>query len=260
MSLWNKLRPMISSGSSSGMAKVGFALATAFALGTASTVAFPSPSATTGRKEEARRWNGPVYAPLTASRVYCEAAAHQKNGESLASPSSVLSEELNASNEYELMNPPSRMDLNSHAVGQLLQPGKIERYEIYKKKNAAPSMDAKDLHVVTALVDFGDSLDGHPKVVHGGILALVLDDVFGFSFGALGVRYAVTANLNLNFRAPTPAGTSVKIQVELERRENRKLYFKGEVTSLDGSVIYAESTCLYIIPRSVWEKMNNGES
>jgi acyl-coenzyme A thioesterase PaaI-like protein len=290
------LKPMFAppcNASSSGLAKVGLALATVFAIGTTSTaMAFQSRSAEhtrplLGRKEESlsalpfqntrNHWAGPTqHVPLfRATAVQCEAqrlpqgqvstSTENVNGNGNGATSSTLSEELGASALFQRMNPPSRMDLDSHAVSQLLQPDKIARYEVYKKRNPSVSSftdteDATNMHVVTALVDFGTALDGHPKVVHGGILALILDDVFGFSFEALGAPMAVTANLNLNYRAPTPGGTSVIIQVQLERRENRKLYFQGQVTSLDGSLLYAESTCLYIIPRSVWETMEHKSS
>jgi acyl-coenzyme A thioesterase PaaI-like protein len=283
------LKPMLASprnASSSGLAKIGLAMATVFAIGSTYTVvAFPSSRWSIdntrpllGRKEEhdnintlpfqstQKPWTGRVTAVQCEAqpRDHISTTARINGADDLKTTSSTLSEELDASPLYQRMNPPSRMDLNSHAVSQLLQPDKIARYEIYKKLHhptttmTTSSMDTEDIenrHVVTALVDFGTALNGHPQVIHGGILALVLDDVFGFSFEALGVPMAVTANLNLNYRAPTPAGTSVMIRVQLERQENRKLYFQGQVTSLDDRVIYAESTCLYIIPRSVWETM-----
>lgn len=175
-----------------------------------------------------------------------------------------LSTQLSDNIQYERLNSPARLELHTHAVSGLFSPNKIARYEIYKRLVDTEKVDpASSLltppqeHLITALVDFGDSLDGHPGIVHGGILSLVLDDIFGFAFWAIGVPFAVTANLSVDYRTPTPANTSVMVRVYLDRRENRKIYFKGEIISLDGSVVFAESTCLYIIPRAVWEKMGN---
>lgn len=87
-------------------------------------------------------------------------------------------------------------------------------------------------------------------MVHGGILSLILDDFLGFGFKALGVPMAVTANLNVDFRAPVFAGTEARIQAQLEHREGRKLYWKVQMMSMDDETLYAECTSLYIIPRS----------
>ena len=299
--LWKPLLAPARNSSFFGLPTMGLALATlVFAIGsTCSILAFQLPldanTRSMGRKKEDGiqstlpytntriRWMGPPTPFLfgaSAMSVQCEAQPHGEEEEkssstpvvngfrledsmSSSSSSSALSKQLSASLQYERMNPPSRMDWNSHAVSQLLQPDKIARYEIFKKKLSDPDdslTNIKNVHIVTALVDFGTALDGHPSIVHGGIVALVLDDVFGFSFEAMGVPMAVTANLNLNYRAPTPAGTSVLIRVYLERQENRKLYFQANVTSLDGSVVYADSTCLYIIPRSVWETIEQNHT
>jgi acyl-coenzyme A thioesterase PaaI-like protein len=86
-------------------------------------------------------------------------------------------------------------------------------------------------------------------VVHGGIVALLFDDCMGFGFWAMGVQYAVTANLSVDYRAPVPADSRVLVRVRLSKQEGRKLYFTAQMTNLDGSVLYAEATSLYIIPR-----------
>ena len=83
-----------------------------------------------------------------------------------------------------------------------------------------------------------------------------LDDIFGFSFYAMGVPMAVTANLSLDYRASLSSNSSVLIHVFLEKGENRKLYFRADVTSLDGKILYTESSCLYIVKaRSIGSTM-----
>jgi acyl-coenzyme A thioesterase PaaI-like protein len=209
------------------------------------------------------------------------AARTQENTTELPAPvqdelASLLNQKFNGSGTiYERLNPPQRQEEDTHAVGQMLRPNMIERYEIYKNKDNAgtalssaaamanctssdqpPNTRPVDNNIVTGLLKFGNSLDGHPGIVHGGILALVLDDVFGYSYEAIGVPHAVTANLHLDYRAPVPAGSSVLIHVHLVKREKeRKLYFQAEITSLDGTVVYTEASCLYIIPKSVYNSM-----
>ena len=159
---------------------------------------------------------------------------------------------------YHRMPLPERgHEKNGHAIfGLLLGTNMIESYDIYRRpdddddddddnNNKTSSFD----NVIIAYVKFGNKVDGHPGIVHGGILSLLFDDAMGFAYEALGVTMAVTANLNVDYRSPVPAGTNVKISAQLERREGRKLFWKAQMTSIDRTVLYAEASSLYIIPR-----------
>jgi adenylylsulfate kinase len=123
----------------------------------------------------------------------------------------------------------------------------IERYDIWKRKKGVAD---ETNNVVIGHVKFGNNLDGHPTVVHGGILSLIFDDICGFAYEALGVSHAVTANLHVDYRAPVPAGTEVRVAVQLDSREGRKIFWKAQMTSMDQEILYAEASSLYIIPRS----------
>lgn len=69
----------------------------------------------------------------------------------------------------------------------------IQAYEIYK------STDPENKEVLS-IFHFGDALNGHPGVVHGGILALAFDNSFGWVSIAGSSPPGVTANLNINYR------------------------------------------------------------
>lgn len=68
----------------------------------------------------------------------------------------------------------------------------VETFEVYLNPTTS------EIHVVA---HFGCGLNGHPSVVHGGILALAFDETFGWllHFG-LKTNQAFTANLNVNYR------------------------------------------------------------
>ena len=88
--------------------------------------------------------------------------------------------------------PPPPINITNVALHDTLQGnGMIEAYEVYKKK---------DSQEVICFVRFGNRLNGHPGVVHGGILSLAVDNSFGWLFISQKFGPAFTANLNINFR------------------------------------------------------------
>ena len=172
-------------------------------------------------------------------------------------------------NCYERMKTPER-GVAEHAIfGTLNGDTLIESYEVFKPTKTASKgrqlqqtttttttnddNDNGDDNVLIAYVKFGSHLNGHTGVVHGGILSLMFDDIMGFGYEALrrdvdDIPMAVTANLNVDFRKPVLEGTRVRMDVQLERREGRKLFWKARmIDSLDPTILYAEATSLYII-------------
>ncbi len=147
---------------------------------------------------------------------------------------------------YEKMPLPERGFHQGHAIfGVLLGENMIESYDVYRRLDGSI-----DQNIIVAHVKLGNRIDGHPGVVHGGILSLIFDDVLGYGFEALGIKMAFTANLSVDYRAPVPAGTMIRVQAQLEHREGRKLFWRAQMTSMDRETLFAECSCLYIIPRS----------
>jgi len=84
--------------------------------------------------------------------------------------------------------------------------------------------------------------------VHGGITSLVFDNTFGWLFFSLNLPLAVTANLNVNYRAPLPMNTTCVLQCKLVRMEGRKMFMEATMHDLHGTKI-ADSTSLFIALR-----------
>ena len=79
-----------------------------------------------------------------------------------------------------------------NAVHETLEgQGLIEEYGVYRK--------AGDQEI-TCIASFGDRVNGHPGIVHGGIISTVFDNTFGWLFTILDYPSSFTANLNVNFR------------------------------------------------------------
>jgi len=160
---------------------------------------------------------------------------------------------------FEPVTTPDRYAAPQHAIfGTLAGDSRIEAYEVYRPTRTTPLADEKleantNLLVLVATVSFGTHLNGHGGVVHGGILSLLFDDIMGWGCNEVlsPSKVPVTANLNVDFRRPVSEGTRVRIEVVLERKEGRKLFWKARMLgALDENgeeVLYAEATSLYIV-------------
>ena len=99
---------------------------------------------------------------------------------------------------------------------------------------------------VRARCVFSASHAGSPSRVHGGVLALVLDEVLGTAVTSAGVS-GMTVSMTVSLRAGTPFGVPVEIVARLTGREGRKSYASGEIV-VDGATT-AEATAVYVSER-----------
>ncbi|KND90484.1 hypothetical protein TOPH_04928 [Tolypocladium ophioglossoides CBS 100239] len=107
---------------------------------------------------------------------------------------------------------------------------------------------------LVSVVYVGEDLCGHPGIVHGGMLATMLDEGLAWCcFGALPHNIGVTANLNINYRRPTPAGSFLVLRAETTKVEGRKAWVKGRIELLaepgEKPTVLTEADALYISPK-----------
>ncbi|HEY2641471.1 MAG TPA: PaaI family thioesterase [Streptosporangiaceae bacterium] len=82
----------------------------------------------------------------------------------------------------------------------------------------------------------GPVFEGGPGLVHGGIVALLIDHAMG-CVAASADRPAMTVRLAIRYRRPTPLGVPLTVTAALDRIEGRKLHLSavikaaGEVTA-----------------------------
>ena len=91
----------------------------------------------------------------------------------------------------------------------------------------------------------GAAYEGPPDHVHGGVLALVLDQLLGESAGA-GGRPGMTGTLTLVYRRPTPLG-DLRTEAWIDRTEGHKTWAKGHILGPEGVTVEAEG--VFILPR-----------
>lgn len=100
---------------------------------------------------------------------------------------------------------------------------------------APPLRFVRDGDDAVARVSYPAVYEGIPGNVHGGHLAAGFDVALGFA-AAIGGAPSVTGTLTLRYRRPTPTNTVLEYRARLERRDGRKLYVAGTLTTPDGTV------------------------
>lgn len=137
---------------------------------------------------------------------------------------------------------------NNLTAGALLGPGRVPFPPV-------AWLDAEGAGRAFVQIGFaGDALCGHPGIVHGGYLATVLDEGLArVAFAALPSGVGVTANLNVNYKAPCKAGQYIVLRGELTKAEGRKAWVEGRIETLpvgdEAPVVLATATALYIEPK-----------
>ncbi len=87
--------------------------------------------------------------------------------------------------------------------------------------------------------------EGAPGRSHGGIVAALFDDLFGFIL-QIETEMAFTGELSMRYEAGVPIGEPLSCRVRLERRERRKRYMTGELSVAATRQVLARSTATFI--------------
>jgi acyl-coenzyme A thioesterase PaaI-like protein len=94
--------------------------------------------------------------------------------------------------------------------------------------------------------------EGPPGKVHGGVLALVLDQIFGEAAAAGGTP-GMTGTLTLRYRKPTALG-ACSAEAWVDSAEGIKTTVKGWLKDADGEIT-VEAEGLFILPRWAREQL-----
>lgn len=96
-----------------------------------------------------------------------------------------------------------------------------------------------------AEVVLGAQYEGPPGLVHGGVSALLLDQMAGEAASA-GGRPGMTGTLTLTYRRGTPLGP-VRIECWIDRVEGVKTFVTGHISDDEGPTVHCEG--IFILPR-----------
>ncbi|KAF7375374.1 UPF0644 protein PB2B4.06 [Mycena sanguinolenta] len=136
---------------------------------------------------------------------------------------------------------PEDVRANKLTAGSLRGPGKLALFPLARVK--------KDESEAIVFVHLGRGLCGHDGIVHGGLLATLLDEALARNaITNLPEKVGVTATLSLNYRAPTRADQFVVLKTRLVELKGRKATVTGRVEDLQGTLL-VDADALFIQPR-----------
>jgi uncharacterized protein (TIGR00369 family) len=94
-----------------------------------------------------------------------------------------------------------------------------------------------------------DHFEGYPGVLHGGIVAALLDEVGGHVV-MIGDHnhFMMTARLEVKYRQPTPTGTPLTVYGKLTKRRGRLATALAELRLPDGTVTAEAELTLADVP------------
>ncbi len=121
----------------------------------------------------------------------------------------------------------------------------------------APPLDMHRDPDGRAWADFhlGPQYEGPPSLVHGGVAALILDQVLGEAAGA-GGKPGMTGTLTLRYRRGTPLG-DLHCEARIVRVEGVKTFAEGTIADAEGVTVEGEG--VFILPKWAREKSSDGD-
>lgn len=80
----------------------------------------------------------------------------------------------------------------------------------------------------------GERLCGHKGIIHGGLLATIMDEgLCQCGFPLLPNKIGVTAKLDLTYLAPVSAGGIILLKAKTSKAEGRKCWVEGEIRTVE---------------------------
>jgi len=101
---------------------------------------------------------------------------------------------------------------------------------------------------VVCLPTIPECYEGPHGLVHGGIIATLLDEVMSKSVRAIGLT-GLTSQLEIDYRSPVHSGEPIRLEGRLVRAEGRKHWTEARILNHRGHVL-AEGKGLFIVLRS----------
>lgn len=96
--------------------------------------------------------------------------------------------------------------------------------------------EMEDRNTLTTQFTFAKKHQGFKDIVHGGLIALIFDELIVNLGWKLGYK-AIGAELSVRFKKPAKVGEVIKFKAMVEKDTAKVLYARAIALSKDGSVI-----------------------
>jgi Thioesterase superfamily len=109
-------------------------------------------------------------------------------------------------------------------------------YRMYNPVTGSGSGLAAPLHValtgnaVVGTCTLGLAFEGPPTFAHGGVSAMLLDQLLGYATSAAG-HPGMTVQLQISYRAPVPLQTPLRLTAEVGEVHGRRVGARGAITT-----------------------------
>jgi uncharacterized protein (TIGR00369 family) len=78
--------------------------------------------------------------------------------------------------------------------------------------------------------------EGHPGLLHGGVIATLLDEAMSKAVRARGLT-AMTRQMEVEFLRPVPSGTAIRIEGQVVREDGRKHWTEARILNAGGKIL-----------------------
>lgn len=98
---------------------------------------------------------------------------------------------------------------------------------------------------------------GYPGIVHGGIVASMLDEAAGrclMGADPLSPRFMFTARLDIQYRKPVPVGQPLRVVGKSGRRKTRSATATAMIYSEEGEILAEANAVLVEVPEEMLEQ------
>ena len=110
--------------------------------------------------------------------------------------------------------------------------------------------------VLKSTVIFAKKHQGFKNIVHGGMIAMVLDEMMVNLAWKEGIP-AMTDELNVRLKKAAKIGQKIHLEGHLERGEGKVIYARSEAKNEAGELLaQATATCLLIRPKKPKKVLN----
>lgn len=105
-----------------------------------------------------------------------------------------------------------------------------------------------------------DEFQGYPGIVHGGVVAAMLDEVTArVNLGGDKPRFMFTARLNIRYRQHVPTGEKLHLVGKVVDSKRRTVVAQGVIYNLNGEVLAEAEALLVDIPEKEMKSLDPEE-